>query len=65
MLKLRNAYYFGNFARFFRLVGEAPYLLACLAHVYFPHMRATCFRVMSETCASSSRSWRRHGWWGR
>ena len=51
MLKLRNAYYFGNFARFFRLVGEAPYLLACLAHVYFPFMRATCFRVMSETCA--------------
>ncbi len=51
VLKLRNAYYFGNFARFFRLVGEAPYLLACLAHVYFPHMRATCFRVMSETCA--------------
>ena len=51
VLKLRNAYYFGNFARFFRLVGEAPYLLACLAHVYFPFMRATCFRVMSETCA--------------
>jgi len=51
VLKLRNAYYFGNFARFFRLVGEAPYLLACLAHVYFPHMRATCFKVMSETCA--------------
>ena len=51
VLKLRNAYYFGNFARFFRLVGEAPYLMACLAHVYFPFMRATCFRVMSETCA--------------
>ena len=49
VLKLRSAFVFGNFARFFTLIKEAPYLLACLAHIYFPQMRAKCFKIMSET----------------
>jgi hypothetical protein len=32
---LQRAYAAGNFARFFGLVRTAPYLLACLSHIYF------------------------------
>lgn len=49
VLQLRSAFVFGNFARFFSLIKKAPYLLACLSHVYFPQMRSKCLRVMSES----------------
>jgi ribosomal protein S27E len=32
---LQRAFSSGNFVRFFILVRQAPYLLACLAHIYF------------------------------
>lgn len=51
VLRLRSAFAFGNFARFFDLIKQAPYLLSCLSHIYFPQMRAKCLKIMSETVA--------------
>ena len=51
VLQLRSAFAFGNFAKFFALIKQAPYLLACLSHIYFPQMRAKCLKIMSETVA--------------
>lgn len=38
VLQLRTAFYSNNAVRFFGLVRSAPYLLACLAHTFFPQV---------------------------
>jgi hypothetical protein len=53
VLSLRSAFVFGNFAKFFILVRQAPYLLACLSHIYFPQVRAMCLKTLSETMPSN------------
>ena len=35
VLNLQRAFNAGNAVRFFGLVRQAPYLLACLSHIYF------------------------------
>jgi hypothetical protein len=54
VLKLRASFVSGNFAKYFSLVHEAPYLLACLAHIYFGTMRIKAFKVISETFSAAS-----------
>lgn len=36
----------GNYVRFFRLVGAAPYLCACLLHRYFGQVRLQAFHTL-------------------
>lgn len=55
VLDLRSAFVFGNFAKFFILVRKAPYLLACLSHIYFPQVRAMCLKTLSETMPSNQK----------
>ena len=40
VLKLQRALAASNFVRYFALVRQAPYLLACLSHIYFGPVRA-------------------------
>lgn len=43
VLRLRCAMADNNYVAFFQLMRRAPYLLACLAHAYFPAVRAAAF----------------------
>lgn len=54
VMRLRAAFAAGNFVRFFLLVREAPYLPACMAHIYFPGVRARALRTLSETLSPSA-----------
>jgi len=54
VLRLRDAFASGNFVRFFLLVREAPYLPACLAHIYFPFVRARALQTLSEILSPSA-----------
>jgi hypothetical protein len=45
VLKLQRAFNAGNFVRFFGLVRQAPYLLACLSHIYFGLVGGSCGRA--------------------
>ncbi len=45
-LALHQALDSGNFAAFFRLVRGLPYLMACLAHNFFPAMWDTALRTL-------------------
>ena len=44
VLKLQRAFASGNFVRFFKLLRQAPYLLACLSHIFFGQVCAACWR---------------------
>lgn len=43
VLRLRCAMADNDYVAFFHLMRRAPYLLACLAHAYFPAVRAAAF----------------------
>lgn len=46
----------GNWVRFFRLVGVAPYLSACLLHRYFGRVRLQAFHTLLRAfCQTSHR----------
>ncbi|KAG0429832.1 hypothetical protein HPB47_023260, partial [Ixodes persulcatus] len=46
----------GNWVRFFRLVGAAPYLSACLLHRYFGRVRLQAFHTLLRAfCQTSHR----------
>ena len=62
VLDLKSSFVFSNFAKFFTLVRQAPYLLACLSHIYFPQVRAQCFRVLSETIMPKQPSFIEASW---
>lgn len=49
VLKLQRAFHANNFVRFFALVRQAPYLLACLSHIYFGQIRGRALRVLGDT----------------
>ncbi|KAL4433632.1 hypothetical protein ABPG75_000073 [Micractinium tetrahymenae] len=51
VLKLQRAFAANNFVRFFTLVRQAPYLLACLSHVYFGQVRGRALRALADTVA--------------
>lgn len=38
----------GNWSSFFRETLKAPYLIAALAHLYFPALRTRVLRVLSK-----------------
>lgn len=48
VLNLQRAYAAGNFVRFFGLVRQAPYLLACLSHIYFGQVRCAAVALRSR-----------------
>lgn len=48
---LQRAFAANNFVRFFALVRQAPYLLACLSHIYFGQVRS--MRCCGELCCRS------------
>lgn len=39
---LQRSFAANNFVHFFALVRQAPYLLACLSHIYFGQVRVKC-----------------------
>lgn len=49
VLKLRSSFYSRNYIRFFKLILDAPYLCACLAHTYFGAVRADGLRALAES----------------
>ncbi|KAI7840763.1 hypothetical protein COHA_005577 [Chlorella ohadii] len=51
VLKLQRAFASNNFVRFFALVRQAPYLLACLSHIYFGQVRGRALRTLGDTLA--------------
>ncbi|GAB4823215.1 hypothetical protein N2152v2_010261 [Parachlorella kessleri] len=53
VLSLQQAFASSNAVRFSSLTRQAPYLLACLAHIYFPQMRKRVLRMLSETLSPS------------
>lgn len=53
VLQLQRAYACDNYVAFFSLVDRAPYLMACLAHVYFP-------QVGECVCVYQTATWWRH-----
>uniref|UniRef100_A0A1D2AG69 PCI domain-containing protein n=1 Tax=Auxenochlorella protothecoides TaxID=3075 RepID=A0A1D2AG69_AUXPR len=54
VLQLQRAYACDNYVAFFSLVDRAPYLMACLAHVYFPQIRARALRALADSFNPSS-----------
>lgn len=44
----------GNWSSFFQQTLKAPYLLAALAHLYFPALRLHALRVLSRTLAGET-----------
>ena len=54
VLRLRAAFFSGNFIRFFSLIVEAPYLSACLAHTYFGAIRSKGLKSLSETLSTGA-----------
>ena len=48
-LKLRQLLAAGSWASYFKTALEAPYLLAALAHLYFPALRVHALRVLART----------------
>eukprot|EP00887_Chlorella_sp_A99_P005900 scaffold1.g5900.t1 len=53
VLELQQAFAFNNFVHFFMLVRTAPYLLACLSHIYFPAIRKRALLALSESLTPS------------
>jgi hypothetical protein len=54
VLAMQQAIESGEWVTFFRLATEAPYLQACLAHMYFPNVRARALGVLASTGARPS-----------
>ena len=47
-LALQSALDSGNYVAFFKLVRGLPYLLACLAHTYFPAMWDHALQTLTD-----------------
>ncbi|OQR72885.1 hypothetical protein BIW11_01223 [Tropilaelaps mercedesae] len=47
-----NAIGGGNYRRFFKIVRQAPYLVACILHRYFIEVRRHAFRVLAKSLSS-------------
>ncbi|KAK2080479.1 hypothetical protein QBZ16_000332 [Prototheca wickerhamii] len=54
VLKLQQAFAANDWIKFFALVDAAPYLLACLAHIYFNQVRGRALVALSETLTPSA-----------
>lgn len=52
VLQLQRAFASNNFVRFFALVRRAPYLLACLSHIYFGQVGARARASNACRCTS-------------
>ena len=48
-VKLRNVLASGNFPSFYRLATSSSYMIAALAHLYFPSLRAYALTSFSKT----------------
>eukprot|EP01104_Vermistella_antarctica_P012024 TRINITY_DN3412_c2_g4_i3.p1 TRINITY_DN3412_c2_g4~~TRINITY_DN3412_c2_g4_i3.p1 ORF type:complete len:1022 (+),score=184.48 TRINITY_DN3412_c2_g4_i3:2467-5532(+) len=48
VLQVYKAYKGKNYVRFFKLVGQAPYLMACLLHKHFDRVRADALEMMNK-----------------
>jgi len=52
-LAMHRALASGNWVTFLRAAAAAPYLQACLAHMYFPRVHARALVVLARTVSSA------------
>ena len=53
-LEVFTVYRAGNWVRFFRLLDEAPYMAACVMHIFFRKAQAQALKLMNELGAKGA-----------